>query len=34
MKYWWLAFAALMLGAVVGFIWPAAADPLQLLTRR
>ena len=34
MKYWWLALGALILGVVLGFVWPASADPLQLLTRR
>lgn len=33
-KYWWLALAALVFGAVLGFVWPASADPLQLLARR
>ena len=34
MKYWWLALAALILGAVLGLVWPAAADPTQWLSRR
>jgi hypothetical protein len=34
MKYWWLALAALILGAVLGLVWPAAADPLHWLARR
>lgn len=33
-KYWWLALAALILGAVLGFIWPASAESLHLLARR
>ena len=33
-KYWWLALVALILGAILGFVWPASADPLQLFTRR
>jgi hypothetical protein len=34
MKYWWLAFAALIVGAVLGLVWPAAADPVRLLLQR
>jgi hypothetical protein len=34
MKYRWLALLALILGAVLALIWPASADPLQLLVRR
>jgi hypothetical protein len=34
MKYWWLALAALILGAILGLIWPASADSVQLLARR